>query len=119
MTDLVAKSPKVREHVIYFDSFGMEHDALCTANFGCYEKTNEDGTKELVYTDNPSINVLLVSPDKRREDSYGRQVERHTSVCPWVYASAWGNFYCHPDDLEEARKKCNEAKEADFVQIDE
>jgi len=115
MTEFIAKSPKIGERVIYFDSFGMEHEALCTDNFGAYEKTNEDGTKEIVYSENPSINVVLISPDKRRTDTYGRQVERFTSVGTWVYASAWGNFYAHPDDLEEARKKCTEAKQTEYI----
>ena len=49
--------------VIYTDPKGIDHDALVTALWGprC-------------------VNVLYVSADETKRDSYGRQIERETSV---------------------------------------
>jgi hypothetical protein len=98
----------VGEKVIYFDEFGKEHTALTTAVWGDrYEVIDDNGGSTLW---EPSINLLFVSPDEKREDSYGRQVERRSSCCPVSVQSAWGNCYCLPEQLDEARLKITEAK---------
>lgn len=113
------KQPKIGDHVIFFDQFGMPHDALLTAVWGesSVREYTQDGktVKEDYY---PSVNVLLISPDERREDSYGRQVERQTSVVHSNDQCAWGNFYCFPEQKEAAKDKCIKAKNKEFgIQI--
>ena len=116
-TRLSEKQPKVGEFVIFFDQFGMEHNALLTAVWG--DKTisswKEEGSDVLsTRVDNPCVNLLIVSPDEKRDDSYGRQIERMTSVVHSCGQSAWGNFYCELDQIEEAREKCMKAKFKEF-----
>lgn len=104
--------------VIFFDQFGMEHNALLTNVFGKREVTTfkEEGAETLTeQISNPCVNVLLVSPDVKREDSYGRQIERQTSVMHYSQSTAWGNFYCLPEEIEEARKACKEAKVKEYA----
>jgi len=54
-------------HVIYTDENFIDHDALVTAIWG-----EPDGK--------PCVNLLYASLDKNRQDQYGRQIERPTSV---------------------------------------
>lgn len=109
------RQPKIGDHVIFFDQFGMPHDALLTAVWGDVGvrkyTVNEQPVVEDFY---PSVNVLLISPDERREDSYGRQIERQTSVVHSNDQSAWGNFYCFPEQKEAAKEKCIKAKNKEF-----
>lgn len=58
---------KLGQHVIYIDEHRQEHDAIVTAVF--------DSMGNL-----PGINCIYVSMDATREDPYGRQTERATSV---------------------------------------
>ena len=111
-TKSLDKQVTVGEQVIYFDEFGREHNALVTAVWGERSETFKDG--ELIDTIEPSLNVLFVSPDERRSDTYGRQVERRSSCMSVKYQAAYGNCYCLQDQLEEARAKINEAK-AEFA----
>jgi hypothetical protein len=55
--------PKLGESVIFCDSRGVDHDALITA----------------VWSET-CVNVVFVSGDEAKQDSYGRQIERQTSV---------------------------------------
>lgn len=56
---------KVGDIVSYYDSYGREHKALVTNVFG---------------ENKPAINVVYVSDDENRTDTFGRQIERQTSV---------------------------------------
>ena len=49
--------------VVFCDSTGNDHNALITANWG-----------------HGCVNLLHVSSDKEKQDSYGRQIERVTSL---------------------------------------
>jgi hypothetical protein len=68
--------PKLGESVIYCDPRGVDHDALITA----------------VWSET-CVNVIFVSGDETKKDSYGRQIERQTSVIrgnpDWVHGSYW------------------------------
>lgn len=75
------RSPSVGEFVTYYDEFGVPHNALVTANWGGVENPNT------------SINVVYVSGDDSKTDSYGRQMERASSVVPGHLQSAHGRYY--------------------------
>lgn len=65
--------PKVGAQVKYVDEFGVTHDALLTA------------------IHSPKcVNVVYVSKDVNKRDSYGQQVERDSSV---IHASAEGRAH--------------------------
>ena len=63
--------------VIFVDPYGEEHNALVTAVW-----QNPSGE--------PSVNVVYVSDDLAKEDQYGRQIERNTSVVHESNQSAHG-----------------------------
>lgn len=64
--------------VVYIDTFGNERPALVTNMFGPLES-------------NPSINVVFVNDDEAQTDSYGRKIERASSVVHHSYQYAHGN----------------------------
>lgn len=66
----------VGEHVIYTDEVGVDHDALVTAVWGPY-----------------CINCLYVSLDDNKQDQYGRQIERPSSVQKMGQTTAWGRCF--------------------------
>lgn len=117
-TELHSRQIKIGEAVIFFDQFGMEHHALLTNVFGERRITTfkEEGAETVTeQVSNPCVNILMVSPDPKREDSYGRQIERQTSCSHFSTSSAWGMFYCLPEEIEAARSKCNEAKAKEYA----
>lgn len=67
----VPQWPQVGHSVIYTDERGADHVALLTTIHGA--PWNE--------TSGPTVNLLYVSGDESRHDSYGRQIERECSVC--------------------------------------
>lgn len=73
--------PKIGSHVIVCDSTAKQHDALVTANWG-YGKN-----------DTPAINVVYVTDDESKTDSYGHQIERMTSVTHKSNQSAPGYWW--------------------------
>lgn len=77
---------RVGGHVIYVDAEGRQNDAVVTAIWGDPEK------------DVPCINVVFVSGDPARSDSYGRQIERETSVVHRSNQLAHGRYYMMPGD---------------------
>lgn len=70
----------VGSHVVYTDPVGKRHPALITAVWGPELGVNV-------------INVVYVIDDETRNDPYGRQIERATSVSPKNEHSAHGRFY--------------------------
>lgn len=71
--------PKLGQAVVYCDPKGVDHDALVTA----------------VWSET-CCNVLWVSGDESKTDTYGRQVERQTSVThATVTGQAHGNYWRH------------------------
>lgn len=86
---------KVGAHVIYFDEFGEPHDALVTiwwmgvAEIKDYRAENGE----------PGCNVVFVEDDVKKEDSYGRQINRATSVVHKSKQNAHGFKWCWPSEL--------------------
>jgi hypothetical protein len=67
---------EVGQHVIYTDEVAVDHDALVTAIWG------------------PAcINVLYVSEHESKQDQYGRQIERPSSVSHVSQTTAHGRYY--------------------------
>jgi hypothetical protein len=66
--------------VTYVDSLGRERPALVTNCFGPPES-------------NPSINVVVVNDDENQTDTYGRKIERFTSVTHQSFQYAHGNYW--------------------------
>jgi len=64
----------VGQAVKFVNERGVEHDALVT----------EVGGDDV----NPCINLMFVSTNKEKMDSYGRQIERHSSVVHKLLQSA-------------------------------
>lgn len=76
--------------IVYGDHTGVEHDALCTAAWG----ENSWGEGEQA----PCINVVYVTSDETKTDSYGRQIERDTSVPHRSSQTAPGNWWKLQDE---------------------
>ena len=71
---------QVGGHVKFFNEHGKEVDALVTAVWG-----DPEGT--------PGINLTFVSLNDEKSDSYGRQIERHSSVVHGDQQSAHGMYW--------------------------
>lgn len=76
MSDERKAGPIEGEPVIYVDEFKREHQALVTANWGA----KDDAA--------PSLNLVIVSRDENKTDTYGRQIQRETSVVHLSHQSA-------------------------------
>lgn len=71
---------KLGGQIVFVDARGQLHDALITAIWG--------EPKDL-----PCINVVFVSTDNAKQDQYGRQIERETSIVYKEKQSAHGMYY--------------------------
>jgi hypothetical protein len=74
----MASKVAIGSFVTYIDTLGRERPALVTNMFGPLES-------------NPSINVVFVNDDENQTDSYGRKIERASSVVHHSYQYAHGN----------------------------
>lgn len=75
------KEPQLGEAVVFCDPRGVDHDALITAVWGP-----------------DCINLVFVSGDESRKDSYGRQVERDTSVVHVSRSDVHGFYWRYKDE---------------------
>lgn len=82
------EKPQVGERVVYHDPKGVAHDALLTT----------------VWSDDqyPLVNVVIVSSDVTRQDGYGRQIERVTSLNHASKMPVHGNYWRFPDEAPNA-----------------
>jgi hypothetical protein len=95
-------------HVIYVDSRGVPRDATVT-NWWMGSSTGyklDGGSQE------PGCNVAFVSGDPAREDSYGRQIERQTSLIHHGSQPAHGNYWCWERELSEEQRERLNAEQA-------
>jgi hypothetical protein len=115
---------QVGDAVIFYDEYSRPHNALITAVWGerylisC--ETESDlkfmgGIQEKIQE--PSCNLLFVSSDEKKDDCYGRQIERRTSCVHAVSQMAPGFSWSWPEEKEsiiaryhEERMKLHEAK---------
>lgn len=69
--------------VQFVDPKGISHNALVT---NIWESMKGSG-------EYPGVNLVLVSADENKEDTYGRQTERFSSVVHESNQPAHGNFW--------------------------
>lgn len=79
--------------VVYVDERGRPRPALLTAIHGGdpYGRECDDEAESI-----PSVNVVFVTGDASRQDSYGFQIERNTSVVHESDQSAQGMYWRRP-----------------------
>lgn len=81
--------------VVFVDAEGIAHNALVTTFHYGYSSIEKH--KEL--HGEPCINLVFTSKDEAKQDSYGRQIERHTSVVHKSHQWANGMFWKWPDEV--------------------
>jgi len=81
--------------VKFRNSKGKLQDALVNIWWGAPDAPgyyNEKGEE-------PGCNLIIVSDDEKRDDSFGRQSEHETSVVHKSNQPAHGNYWCWPDEV--------------------
>ncbi len=86
---------EVGQHVVYVDRVGTRQDALVTVWWGPGPGGVPGYTSE---TGEPGCNVVIVSKDAAKTDSYGRQIERETSIVHRSKQPAPAFYWCWPDE---------------------
>lgn len=89
-----AGAVEVGQHVLFVDPLSRPRPAVVTAVWGQY-KTPQSPI--------PGVNVVIVSNDPSREDTYGRQIERETSVVHVSNQPAPGAYWCLPSEYSAER----------------
>jgi hypothetical protein len=81
MDEAVQRVPRMGEHVVYVDPVGVRHDALVTQPWG------------------PTCcNLIFVTNDEARRDSYGQQIERQSSCIHKGLSPVHGNYWRFADE---------------------
>jgi hypothetical protein len=81
---------EVGQHVVFVDPYGKRRDALITIWWGLDHYKAAGGE--------PGCNLIVVSDDEKKDDSYGRQTEHFTSVVHKTKQPAHGNYWCWSDE---------------------
>lgn len=90
---------QVGDHVVYVDPLSIPRQAILTAVWD-----NGDAEKY----PNPAVNLVFVSGDAAKHDTYGRQIERQTScghVSNEFYTACPGNYWCRPEEYDPERDR--------------
>lgn len=85
---------EVGSNVVYVDQYGKPHNALVTQvwnNIPSYQSP----------TGQPGCNVVFVSSDVSKEDQYGTQIERETSVVHMTLQPAHGRYWRWADEVKQ------------------
>lgn len=88
------RSYEVGAHVIYVDPRGVRRPALVNV----WWTGNQEIAEYRAASGEPGCNLIFVSADEKRSDSYGRQSEHATSVVHKTKQVAHGNYWCWPDE---------------------
>lgn len=86
---------EIGQHIIFFDAYGVPHKALVTiwwmgpVEIKDYRAENGE----------PGCNLVYVTQDPRKTDTYGSQIEHATSVVHQSKQNAHGFKWCWPDEL--------------------
>lgn len=75
------RKAKIGQDVVFVDPVGQACPAVVTASWGW-----------------PSVNIVIVSRDENKTDTYGRQIERHTSIVHQSVQPAHGNYWRFTDE---------------------
>lgn len=94
------KELKVGSAVIFYDSLSRPLSALVQIVWDGMQGEDSE----------PGCNLIVISPDEKREDSYGRQTEHHTSVVHMGNQCAPGYFWSWPEEKEEAMEIIRELR---------
>ena len=91
------RRPKVGDLVVFYDGKAVGHNSIVTAVWDQHVQDEETGEIRLTHaaddlSELPPLNVVFVSDDDKRQDQYGRQLERETSV-PHKEANLVHGFY--------------------------
>ena len=78
------RQPKIGDVVVYHEPDGTPRNALVIVVFDGHES--------------PLVNVMFASGDEKRQDSYGRQPERATSVVHKTATTVHGFYWRWPDE---------------------
>lgn len=99
---------EVGDAVVFVDENGRHHNALVTAVHGEIARTQirEDGTRHWDIVDGagpvqlcvPCVNLVFTTADESKQDPYGRQIERESSVVYRTESSAHGNYFMWPGE---------------------
>jgi hypothetical protein len=76
------RKPQYGDHVVFIDEFRKHHNALVTAPWG-----------------ETCVNLLYVSADEQKTDSYGRQIERESSCVHLTCNEAKAHCWAWPDEV--------------------
>lgn len=89
------RSYEVGAHVKFIDPERKAHDALVLIWWKAPDwpepYTGENGE--------PGCNLVLVDPDPQKDDVYGRQIRRETSMVHLNNNPGRGNCWCWPDEV--------------------
>lgn len=105
-----AKEIQVGQHVVFVDSKRGWHQALVTAVWGepHLSSMSQAHGEQFTY---PCINLVCVSGDPAKDDQYGRQIERETSIPYFRDSSAPGFCWLFPEDADEAKGQFERAEQ--------
>jgi len=85
---------KIGDHVLYVDALSRPRQALVTAVWPQYATPTGPA---------PGLNLVLVSNDEAKDDPYGRQIERETSVVHVSNQPAPGAYWCREHEYDADR----------------
>jgi hypothetical protein len=83
---------EVGQHVKYIDEYRKAHDALILIWWHATEQYKSPSGE-------PGCNLVLVDPDPQKDDSYGRQIKRETSLVHLSSNPGGGNCWAWPDEV--------------------
>lgn len=102
------RSLEVGDAVVFVDEHSRSHNALITAVHGeiAQLQIREDGHHHVDIIDGagptywrmPCVNLLFTSADESKQDPYGRQIERESSVVHKTDSTANGNYWMWPGE---------------------
>lgn len=82
------RKPKFGEPVVFVSPVRQAIPALVTAVWG-----------------DKCVNLVFVSQDEAKSDTYGRQIERNTSCSHQSIQQAPGNYWRYPEEEPKATEK--------------
>lgn len=83
--------PAVGNDVIFHDTLGRPHHAIVTAVHGDINGWKPEHNL-------PCVNLVFTSSDDSKQDQYGRQLERASSVVHKKSQGAHGYYYRYEDE---------------------
>lgn len=82
------RTPRMGEAVVYVDPVGVAHPALVTQPWG-----------------STCVNLIFVTTDASRRDSWGNQIERQSSCVHASVQPAHGNYWRFVDEPAKATEQ--------------